>query len=61
MLVIYISTLLILCFLGPKTDILSKTISVTALIILAGTVLYSNFVFCKKPKQCKQIDPGSLE
>jgi hypothetical protein len=45
---IYISTLLILCFVGPKTDMTSQAISVIAVFILVGTALYTNFVFWKK-------------
>ncbi|GEJ47587.1 MULTISPECIES: DoxX family protein [Chryseobacterium] len=51
--IIYISTLLILCFVGPKTDLISKTIYYVALFILVGTALYSNLVFWKKSKQSK--------
>ncbi|WP_293883575.1 hypothetical protein [Sphingobacterium sp. UBA1498] len=46
--IIYISSLLILCFVGSKNDMLSKTIYVIALFILVATTLYSNFVFWKK-------------
>lgn len=49
--VIYITTLLILCFLGPKTDMISKVVNVIALVILGGTALYTNFVFWKRSSQ----------
>jgi len=46
--IIYISSLLIICFVGSKNDMLSKTVYVIALFILVATTLYSNFVFWKK-------------
>jgi hypothetical protein len=48
--VIYISTLLILCFLGPQTDLISKVINVIAIFILVGTTVYTNVVFWRKKK-----------
>lgn len=46
--VIYISTLLVLCFFGPQKDLISKSIDVIAILILVGTTVYTNVVFWKK-------------
>ncbi|WP_185151694.1 DoxX family protein [Chryseobacterium sp. SN22] len=45
--IIYIISLLALCYAGPKTDAVSKGIAILTYFILGTTFLYSNFVFWK--------------
>lgn len=45
--VIYIISLLTLCYAGPKKDLISKTIAVVIYFILGATLLYTNFAFWK--------------
>lgn len=45
--VIYIIGLLILCYAGPKTDLISKAISMIIYFILGVTLFYTNFIFWK--------------
>jgi len=46
--IIYIISLLALCYTGPKTDLISKSIVIITYFILGTTFLYTNFVFWKK-------------
>lgn len=46
--ILYITSLLALCYTGPKTDPASRGIAMIACFILGITFLYTNFVFWKK-------------
>ncbi len=46
--IIYITSLLVLCYTGPKTAPVSKGIAIIVYFILGLTFLYTNFVFWKK-------------
>lgn len=52
--IIYIISLLALCYAGPKTDLFSKGIAIIAYFILGTTFLYTNFVFWKKSNHAIQ-------
>lgn len=45
--IIYIISLLILCYAGPKKDLISETIAIVVYFILGATLLYTNFAFWK--------------
>lgn len=45
--IIYIISLLALCYAGPKTDLVSKGIAIITYFILGTAFLYTNFVFWK--------------
>jgi len=45
--IIYIISLLILCYAGPKKDLISETIAIVVYFILVATLLYTNFAFLK--------------
>jgi len=46
--IVYIISLLALCYAGPKTDLVSKGIAIITYFILGTTFFYTNFVFWKK-------------
>lgn len=48
--IVYIISLLALCYAGPKTDLVSKGIAFITYFILGTTFFYTNFVFWKKIK-----------
>ncbi|RZJ46164.1 MAG: hypothetical protein EOO19_10595 [Chryseobacterium sp.] len=45
--IIYIISLFTLCYTGPKTDLISKSIAIMTYFILGATLLYTNFAFWK--------------
>ncbi len=49
--IIYIVSLLALCYAGPKTDLIPKTFSAITYFILGATLLYTNIVFWKNPNR----------
>ncbi len=56
--IIYIISLLALCYAGPKTDLVSTGIAIITSFILGTTFLYTNYVFWKKSN--KVIQPQKV-
>ncbi|WP_294281449.1 DoxX family protein [uncultured Chryseobacterium sp.] len=56
--IIYIISLLVLCYAGPKTDPVSKGIAIITYFILGITFLYTNFLFWKTSNHVIQSQNG---
>jgi len=56
--IIYIISLLVLCYAGPKKDSVSKGIAIITYFILGITFLYTNFLFWKTSNHVIQSQNG---